>query len=84
MAEEVDAAKARGEMATGSTGRGDKIVVVGNDFKKVTAAEIGIRRDEIHEARQLRDAEAADPGVVRVRIRSRAFRRMGDTEADRS
>ena len=29
-----------------------------------TAADLGLRRDEIHEARKLRDAEAAEPGIV--------------------
>jgi hypothetical protein len=30
-----------------------------------TAADLGIRRDEIHEARKLRDAESAEPGLIR-------------------
>jgi len=30
-----------------------------------STADLGLRRDQIHEARQLRDAEDADPGIVR-------------------
>tara|TARA_R110002110_G_scaffold225601_2_gene439659 strand:- start:4305 stop:4514 length:210 start_codon:yes stop_codon:yes gene_type:complete len=33
-----------------------------------TAADIGLRRDEIHDARRLRDAERDDPGVVQRTI----------------
>ena len=69
-------AQERGELARGSV-RTD-IVLHGNHVRPATSREIGVSRLEIHEARQLRDAEAADPGVVRVRIRSRAFRRMGE------
>ena len=75
LAEEVDGAKERGELQ--ADGR-PKTVPDGNGFLKLTAADIGLSRKDKHEARQLRDAEAADPGVVRVRIRSRAFRRMGE------
>lgn len=64
LAEEYDAAQERGEVATGSTGRGDKIVGDHNDVKPATAADLGLRRDEIHEARRLRDAEQADPGII--------------------
>lgn len=30
-----------------------------------TVADLGLTRKAIHEARQLRDAETADPGVIR-------------------
>jgi hypothetical protein len=30
-----------------------------------TVADLGLRRDEIHEARKLRNAEAAEPGSIR-------------------
>lgn len=59
LADEYDAAQDRGEVAK----LGDNLPsVVDVNAKPVTAADIGIRRDEIHEARKLRDAEAADPG----------------------
>jgi len=59
LADEYDAAQDRGELATGRDGPGAG-VVGGN--AKATSADIGLRRDEIHEARKLRDAEKANPG----------------------
>lgn len=58
LADEYDAAQARGEVA----GHGRSKVEPAN---VTTAADLGLRRDQIHEARRLRDAEAADPGIVR-------------------
>jgi len=52
LADEYDAAQERGEVAKGSTGRGDNIVTDHNDIKPATAADLGIRRAEIHEARK--------------------------------
>jgi hypothetical protein len=50
-----DAAQARGEVATNG---GDRSILNWN-----TAADIGISSREIHDARAVRDAEAADPGT---------------------
>lgn len=58
LADEYDAAQVRGEVA----GHGRSKVEPAN---VTTAADLGLRRDQIHEARRLRDAEAADPGIVR-------------------
>lgn len=63
LADEYDAAQERGEVATGNRTR-DFGVADGN-AKPATAADLGLRRDEIYEARQIRDAEAAEPGIVR-------------------
>lgn len=52
LAEEYDAAQGRGEVSKG----GNPTVVDANGCQ-ATAADIGIRRDEIHDARKLRDAE---------------------------
>lgn len=49
-------------MATGNRSR--DFGVAGDNAKPATAADLGIRRDEIHEARKLRDAERAEPGIV--------------------
>jgi hypothetical protein len=38
---------------------------VSNGNAKATVADIGITRKEIHDARLVRDAEVADPGIVR-------------------
>ena len=59
LADEYDAAQARGEVAK----RGWES---GVDKRSITtASDLGLRRDQIHEARRLRDAESADPGIVR-------------------
>jgi len=58
LADEYDAAQARGELAgIGTNQHREEGVAVSNT--------LGLRRDQIHEARRLRDAEAADPGIVR-------------------
>jgi hypothetical protein len=63
LADEYGAAQERGEVATGSV-RTD-IVPDENDVRPATAAELGLSRKDIHEARLIRDAERADPGIVR-------------------
>lgn len=62
LAEEYDAAQERGEVAT--VGQRPNVV----DDNVSTAAQIGLRRDEIHEARRLRDAERDDPGLIQRTI----------------
>lgn len=60
IADEYDAAQDRGEVA--SVG---KPVNVPDGNNKPTADAIGLSRKAIHEARQIRDAEDAQPGIVR-------------------
>ncbi|WP_223428143.1 hypothetical protein [Tateyamaria pelophila] len=60
LAEEYDAAQARGEVAR--QGQRTDLFPLGN--KVPTPQEVGLAPKDIHEARQIRDAEAADPGVV--------------------
>lgn len=59
LAEEYDAAQERGEVASNGQRGPEKAVEGDNSFRPVTAADLGLRRDEIHEARKLRDAERA-------------------------
>lgn len=61
LADEIDAAKERGELAThgGKRGNVDSAYVA-----PATTEEIGLRRDEVQEARAIRDAEKAEPGKV--------------------
>ncbi len=78
LAEEYDAAQDRGEVAR----IGDNLPSVGDCNAKPTAADLGLRRDEIHEARQFRDAERADPGIIDRTISGMmntliVFQRMG-------
>jgi hypothetical protein len=68
LADEYDLAQERGEVASsGDTLRKGPGVPKQNSGK-ATAADIGLTRKEIHEARQIRDAELADPGIVRRTI----------------
>jgi hypothetical protein len=61
LADEYDAAQERGEVA--ANGQRGKAVPDGNSL--ATVSDLGLTRKAIHEARQLRDAEAAAPGVIR-------------------
>ncbi|MBN9457475.1 MAG: hypothetical protein J0I54_12675 [Bosea sp.] len=63
LADEYDAAQKLGEVGQ-RTGR-PKVVPEQNDLTPPSAAEVGFTRKQIHEARQIRDAEAALPGIVR-------------------
>jgi hypothetical protein len=65
LAEEYDAAQARDEVAGHGGARNFKVTP---DNVEPTAADLGLRRDEIHEARQIRDAEQAEPGLIRRAI----------------
>ncbi len=61
LADEYDAAQERGEV----TGAADRHSSSRAELNKVTAADIGLSRKDIHEARIIRDAEVNDPGIVR-------------------
>lgn len=57
LADEYDAAQERGEVA--DQGKPSKTEGL------ATVAQIGLTHKDIHEAREIRDAEEADPGIVR-------------------
>jgi hypothetical protein len=61
LADEYDAAQERGEVSSGG-GRPD--CVDDGNAVPATAADIGLRRDEIHEARQIRNFEDQNPGGI--------------------
>lgn len=65
LAEEYDAAQDRGEVVGAHNGAQNRVA---GDNAIATASDLGLRRDEIHAARRLRDAEAADPGIVQRTI----------------
>jgi hypothetical protein len=81
LADEYDAAQARGEVATRQRHSGSMGHVGVGDMPPASTADLGLRRDEIHEARQIRDAEAADPGVVRRALDDRLERGEEPTRA---
>ena len=62
LATEYDAAQQRGEVQKAGGNR-TSIIPEGNNAP--TISEIGLSAKEIHEARQIRDAEEAEPGIVR-------------------
>lgn len=68
LADEYDAAQERGEVAGHGGGRNFK---VSDGNVETTIADIGLTRKAIHEARQIRDAEEADPGIIRRALNER-------------
>ena len=62
LADEYDAAQKRGEIQRHG---GDRCSKVSSENLAPTVADLGLTRKEVHEARLLRDAEAADPGLTR-------------------
>lgn len=79
LADEYDAAQERGEVA--KLGSNQTEVGVGDRNTLPTASDIGLRRDEIHEARKLRDAEAADPGKTERTLKEIVARGEEPTKA---
>ena len=76
MADEYDAAQERGE-----------IKVAGNPNCSVSEqlpgpADIGLSRKQVHEARQIRDAEVVDPGVVKRTLGKATSEGRGPTKAE--
>jgi hypothetical protein len=65
LADEYDAAQERGEVATreGNLRRGPEVSK--DNFGKATITDVGLSKEDLHEARIIRDAEEADPGIVR-------------------
>jgi len=61
LADEYDAAQERGEVQK----HGGQMPRDVADHNIPSAASLGLRRDQIHDARLIRDAEVADPGIVR-------------------
>jgi len=77
LADEYDAAQDRGEVA--GEGR-PKTVQDGNSLP--TADELGFTRRAIMEARQIRDAEAKDPGIVERTVNAAIERGDEPTRAE--
>ncbi len=63
LADEYDAAQERGEVATNGQ---RSALPYGKSL--ATIADIGLTHKDVHEARLIRDAEVADPGIVRRTI----------------
>ncbi len=67
LADEYDAAQERGEVGqSGKRSQAERLVDA-----PPSAADVGLTRKDIHEARQIRDAEVAEPGIVRRALDAR-------------
>lgn len=62
LADEYDAAQQSGEIQRHG---GDRVSKVSAENLAPTVADLGLTRKEVHDARLIRDAEAADPGIIR-------------------
>lgn len=78
LADEFDAGQERGDIATGRDGPGAG-VLDGN--AKATAEELGLSRKQIHEARLVRNAERADPGIVHRALEERLAQELEPNKA---
>lgn len=62
LADEYDAAQERGEVRDANQGRSASALEV------PSVADLGMTHKQVHEARQIRDAEAAQPGIVKQTV----------------
>lgn len=69
LADEYDAAQAAGEVR--KPGQRGKAVKDGDRFSTPTAEDVGLSKQEVHDARKLRDAERRSPGIVERAIAAR-------------
>ena len=74
LADEYDAAQERGDVATRQTNPGSDGHVSEENMPPATAVNLDLTRTVIHEVRQLRAAEAADPSLVRRTLDERLGR----------
>lgn len=65
LADEYDAAQERGEVASSGDNLRKGSGVPKQNAGKATAADVGLTRKQIHEAREIRDAENESPGIIR-------------------
>lgn len=80
LANEYDAAQARGEVAGKGGRRGNQHGSVG-DTNVATAADVGLSRTQVFEARQMRDAIEREPGIVRAALDEMLAARADPTRA---
>jgi hypothetical protein len=76
LADEYDAAQERGEVQRPG---GDRMSNVPDGNNAPTVEDLGLTRKQIYEARQVRDAERADPGIVRRTLNARISERQEPT-----
>src|ERR1700710_231213 len=74
LADEYDTAPERGDVAKPKLGSNQHQEGVPHGNTLATVSDLGLTRKQVHEARQLRDAEAASPGVIRRALDDRLER----------
>jgi hypothetical protein len=77
LADEYDAAQGRGEI-----NKAGKPAIIPNGNNKASVAEAGLKPKEIHEARQIRDAEKREPDIVRKTVDAKLAAGEEPTRAD--
>ena len=77
LADEYDAARDVGVVSA----QGQRTDLLPDEKKVPTVAELGLTHKDIHDARIIRDAEAADPGLVRRTLDERLERGEEPTRA---
>jgi hypothetical protein len=79
IAEEYDAAQERGEVQKrGAVGT----KVLDKNFSQATLADIGITKKQVHQARQIRNAEKREPGIVKKALDAKLEAGEEPTRAD--
>lgn len=81
LAEEYDAAKDAGEVAGHGGSRGNQHVAKVGDADLATISDIGLTKQDIHEARVIRDVERADPGITERALQGMVSRGEEPTKA---
>ncbi|MHB2265016.1 SAM-dependent methyltransferase [Aliihoeflea sp. PC F10.4] len=79
IADEYDAAQERGDVR--KPGQRGKAVADDDSISPAKSEDIGLSRQEIHEARKLRDAERGAPGIVERAIQARLEAGLEPTRA---
>jgi len=78
LADEYDAAQERGDVVGPRDGQH---IAVPDGNGKATAADVGLSRKLIHEARQVRDAEVQEPGIIQRAVETALERGDEPTKA---
>jgi hypothetical protein len=80
LADEYDAAQARGDVQ--SAGGNRRSTIIPNENNGPTVTDIGLTSKQVHEARKMRDAEKADPGMIRKIVNAKLEVGQEPTRAD--
>ena len=82
LADEYDAAQARGEVQKAGGKRGNQFGIVPNKNNANTVTDIGLTSKQVLAARNIRDAEKSKPGIVRKAVEAKLQANEEPTRAD--